>query len=105
METTLILGAFMALLLAIVHIGMLIVERQALMERVRQAARWGATQPFEETKIRNLVLFGTTAPAAGPSPFAGIEVRIRQADCPGPACRVLVTAPAQGVESSEMMER
>jgi TadE-like protein len=104
-ETALIMGSFMALLLAIVHVGVLLVERQALMERVKQAARWGATQPFEETQIRNLVLFGTTTPTPGVSPFSTIEVRVRQADCPGPACRVLVAAPAQGIEIGELVER
>ncbi len=104
-ETTLILGAFMGLLLAIIHIGVLMVERQALLERVRQAARWGATQPFEETQIRNIVLFGTAAPPAGASPISDIAVRVRQADCPGSACRVLVEAPAQGIEFSQMVER
>ena len=102
-ETTLILGAFMGLLLAIIHVGVLFVERQALMERVHQAARWGATQPFEETQIRNLVLFGTTAPGPGASPFAKVDVQVRQADCPGPACRVVVAA--QGIEIGEMVER
>ena len=102
-ETTLILGAFMGLLLAILHVGVLFVERQALMERVHQAARWGATQPFEETQIRNLVLFGTTAPRAGASPFAKVDVQVRQIDCPGPACRVVVAA--QGIEVGEMVER
>lgn len=95
----------MGLLLAIVHVGVLLVERQSLLERVRQAARWGATQPYAETQIRNLALFGTTTPAAGALPISDIEVRVRQTDCPGPACRVLVEAPAQGVEISEMVER
>jgi len=104
-ETTLILGAFMGLLLAIVHVGVLMVERQALLDRVRQAARWGATQPFEETQIRNIVLFGTAAPAAGASPISAVEVQVRQADCPGSACRVLVAAPAQGIVFTEMVER
>jgi len=104
-ETTLILGAFMGLLLAIVHVGVLLVERQALLERVRQAARWGATQPFEATQIRNIVLFGTAAPAAGAFPISDIDVQVRQTDCPGTACRVLVAAPSQGIQLSEMVER
>jgi hypothetical protein len=104
-ETTLILGAFMGLLLAIIHVGVMLVQRQALLERVRQAARWGATQPYEETQIRNLVLFGTTAPAPGAYPISEVEIKVRQTDCPGSACRVRVSAPAQGIEISEMVER
>jgi len=102
-ETTLILGAFMGLLLGIVHVGVQLIERQALLERVRQAARWGATQPFAENQICNLVLFGTASPAAGVLPILDVQVRVRQADCPGPACRVVVEAP--GVQISEMVER
>jgi len=102
-ETTLILGAFMGLLLGIVHVGVQLIERQALLERVRQAARWGATQPFAEGQIRNLVLFGTASPATGARPISEIEVKVRQLDCPGPACRVVVETP--GVQISEMVER
>jgi hypothetical protein len=60
-ETALILAAFMGLLLGMTGIGEQIFVRQTLADRARQAARWGALNPYDPAKIREMVHFGTVA--------------------------------------------
>lgn len=106
-ETTLILAAFMGLMLGMAGVGQMLFVRQALAERTHEAARWGALNAFDATAIRNLVLYGTTAPAEGATPFAGIsasEVVVANPGCPGVDCRVSVSIPGQGIQSAEPVE-
>ena len=62
-ETTLILAAFMAMILGMVSVGQMLFVRQALAERAQEAARWGAVNPYDAPAIRNLVLYGTATPS------------------------------------------
>ena len=106
-ETSLILGAFMGLLLGMVGIGQAIFVRQTFSERVHQAARWGAVNTYQPDAIRNLVLYGTTAPDLGTIPFMGLdasEIIIATPGCPGTQCRVTVAIPRQGIQSTEAVE-
>jgi Flp pilus assembly protein TadG len=106
-ETSLILAAFMGLLLGIVGIGQSLFVRQTFAELVHQAARWGALNAYQPEAIRNLVLYGTTVPDAGALPFMGLaasDVLVAAPDCPGTKCRITVAIPRQGIQSTEPAE-
>ena len=103
-ETTLILTAFMGLLVGMIGIGQTLFVREALAERVHDAARWGAMNPFDAAAIRNVVLYGTASPGEGAAPFVGLaepDVVVANPGCPGVDCRVTVAIPAHGIESTE----
>jgi hypothetical protein len=106
-ETTLVLAAFMALLLGMVFVGQTLFVRQTFADRVRSAARWGAVNGYDPAAIRSLVLYGTTAPDGDASPFMGLgvsEVVIAARGCPGAQCRVVVSIPREGIQSTEPAE-
>jgi hypothetical protein len=106
-ETTLILGAFMALILGMVGVGQMLFVRQALAERAQDAARWGALNSYDAPAIRNLVLYGTATPSVGATAFAGLEpseVVVGNPGCPGVDCRVSVAIPGHGIQSTEPVE-
>ncbi|MGB6943650.1 MAG: TadE family protein [Bryobacteraceae bacterium] len=106
-ESALILTAFMGLLLGMASIGQLLFVRQTLADRARVAARWGALESYDAAAIRRLVLFGTATPAPGQQAFFGLApsaVEVSNPGCPGPACRVSVVIPEQGIRSVEPME-
>ena len=94
-ETTLVLAAFMGLLLAAVDLGQKLFLRESLVDRVRTALRWGATHPYDPAAIRKAVLAGTFPE----------DVVVSNPGCPGPACRVRIVIAGQGVDMSEMIER
>jgi hypothetical protein len=106
-ETTLILAAFMGLMLGMVGVGQMLFVRQTLAERAQDAARWGALNPYDAPAIRNLVLYGTTTPSDGAMPFAGLspsEVVVANPGCPGADCRVSIAIPGHGIQSTEPVE-
>ena len=106
-ETTLILAAFMAMILGMVSVGQMLFVRQALAERSQEAARWGAVNTYDAPAIRNLVLYGTATPSDGAMPFAGLaasEVVVGNPGCPGVACRVSVAIPGHGIQSTEPVQ-
>jgi hypothetical protein len=106
-ESTLILTAFMGLLLGMAGIGQLLFVRETLADRARMAARWGALNGYDPAAIRRMVLFGTADPAPGQSPFFDLKptaVDVSNPGCPGPACRVSVAIPEHGIRSVEPME-
>jgi Flp pilus assembly protein TadG len=106
-ETSLILGAFLGLLLGMVTIGQTLFVRQIFAERVHEAARWGAVNTYDPAAIRKLVQYGTVNPDHGATPFMGLtasEVVITAPGCPGPQCRVSVAIPTQGIQSTEPAE-
>ena len=103
-ETTLILTAFMGLLVGMIDVGQMLFAREALAERVRDATRWGAMNPFDAAAIRNMVLYGTASPAEGAAPFVGLaepDVVVSNPGCPGVDCRVTVAIPGHGIQSTE----
>lgn len=103
-ESALVLAAFMALLVGMCTISESIFVRQTLADRARVAARWGALNPYDPAAIRRMVLFGTTQPAPGDAPFmnlAAAAVEVSNPGCPGPACRVSIAIPDQGIRCVE----
>ena len=106
-ETSLILAAFVGLLLGMVTIGQTLFVRQTFAERVHEAARWGAMNAYDPAVIRNIVRYGTATPGPGATPFMGLaasEVVVAAPGCPGAQCRVSVVIPAQGIQSIEPAE-
>ena len=106
-ETTLVLAAFVGLVAGIVGVGQMLFVRQSLAERVHDAARWGAMNPYDPRAIRNLVLYGTVAPTPDARPFLGLTseaVVVGNPGCPGVDCRVSVAITGQGVRSVEPCE-
>jgi hypothetical protein len=106
-ESAIVLAAFMGLLLGMAGIGQSLFVRQTLADRARMAARWGALNSYDPAAIRRMVLFGTTDPAPGQSPFFGLTpdaVDVSNPGCPGTACLVSVAIPEQGIRSVEPTE-
>jgi Flp pilus assembly protein TadG len=65
---------FFFLLLGIFDFGQFLFVHQALVERARYAARWGAiNDPTDTTSIQNMVMYyQTTAPTTA-SPYFGLK--------------------------------
>jgi len=106
-ETTLVLVAFMGLLVGVIDVGQTLVIRETLADRVQAAVRWGVIHAYDPGAIRNLVLFGTAAPGAGDAPIFGLkaaDIVVRNLECPGPDCRVSVAVASHGVEISAPQE-
>jgi Flp pilus assembly protein TadG len=70
-EMSLIGIVFFVLLIGICDFGQFLFLQQAIVERARAAARWGAvTDPTNSTAIRNMVLYlQSTAPTGGTASF------------------------------------
>jgi Flp pilus assembly protein TadG len=67
LETGLVFVIFAFMLMGIFDFAQFLFVHQALVDRVRSAARWGAvTDPTNTTAIQNMVLYNqSTTPAAG----------------------------------------
>jgi len=106
-ESALVLGAFMAMLLGMGATGESLFVRQTLADRARLAARWGALHSYDPAAIRRVVLYGVADPAPGDSPFFALKpeaVEVSNPGCPGPRCRVSVALPSQGVRAVEPVD-
>jgi hypothetical protein len=68
-EASLIFVLGISLLIGLFDVGQMMFVHQTVMERTREAARWATVNPFDSTKVTNMVLYGT--PAAG---TAGTEL-------------------------------
>ncbi len=68
------LFAFLSLLLAVADCGQVLFAHQALVERAREASRWGVLHPWQgPDPIVNLVLYGQTQePAVTGSGYLGM---------------------------------
>lgn len=97
-ESAMVLAAFMGLLLGMAAVGQSLFVRQALADRARVAARWGALNAYNPDAIRGMIL---QAPSFGLTPGS---VEVSNPGCPGPACRVSVAILEQGIRSVEPME-
>ena len=103
-ESALVLASFMGLLVGMTAIGESLFVRQTLADRARMAARWGALSSYDPAAIRNVVLFGTPAPAPGDTAFMRLApetIEVSNPGCPGPDCRISVAIPDQGIRSVE----
>jgi len=106
-ESALVMAAFMGLLVGMATIGESLFVKQTFADRVRLAARWGALNPYDAAAIRRVVLFGTAQPGPGETAFFGLTpsaVDVSNPGCPGPACRVNVAIPEQGVRCVEPVQ-
>lgn len=87
-ETALIFLVFACMLLGAFDFGQFLFVHQALVERARSAARWGAiNDPTDSTAITNMVLYNqTTAPGGATGYFRLV------------AGNVTVTNPGSGTD-------
>jgi len=106
-ESALVLGSFMALLLGMTGVSEMLFVRQILTDRAHVAARWGALNAYDPQGIRNMVLFGTVTPTSDASSLMGLtpaNVVIDNPGCPGANCRISVGIPEHGIRSIEPVE-
>ena len=106
-EATLVLTAFMLLLVGMAGVGEMLFVRQTLADRACLAARWGALNIYNPEAIRRVALYGTAEPTKGESPFfllKSADVEVSNPGCPGLACRIRVAIPAHGIRSVQPVE-
>jgi len=89
-ESALTLILFLALFIGIFDIGEMLFVHQTLMDRTRNAARWGAVNTYDPTSIQNLVLYGAIAPATGQVASFGLG-----------ASNVIVSRPGGSIGTAE----
>lgn len=82
-ESTLVLIVFFAMLVGVIDCGQVMFAHQALVERVREAVRWGSVHSYDGTgdQVANFVLYHQPGdPRTAMAPFLGmtranVEVR------------------------------
>jgi Flp pilus assembly protein TadG len=86
-ETAIIFVAFILMLVGIFDFGQFLFVHQALVERARYAARWGAVNdPTNTTSITNMVLYNqSTTPQSGTPTYFNLS-----------SANVSVTNPGSG---------
>jgi Flp pilus assembly protein TadG len=86
-ETAIIFVAFILMLVGIFDFGQFLFVHQALVERARYAARWGAVNdPTDTTSITNMVLYNqSTTPQVGTPTYFNLS-----------SSNVSVTNPSSG---------
>jgi len=57
-EGALILTVFLVTFIGIIDIGTILFRMQGLTERARAGARWGVVNTYNDTNIRNVVVYG-----------------------------------------------
>ena len=92
-ETGLIFTIFAFMLIGAADFGQFLFIHQALVERTRNAARWGAlSDPTNVTAIQNMVLYNqTTVPSGSTSGYFGLT-----------SANVQVTNPGSGTNDSRV---
>jgi Flp pilus assembly protein TadG len=71
-ELGLVLGAFLFMMIGTLDIGRVMYMHQTLTERARKSVRWGASRTFNETNVKNVVLYDSATPADGARPVFGL---------------------------------
>jgi Flp pilus assembly protein TadG len=95
-ESVLILLTFLLVLIGTVDFGQVIYFHQALVERARVAARYGAIHPTDTTGIQNMAVYNTSdgsTPKVLPDLTTGM-VNVQNPDVNTSAARVVVTISA-----------
>jgi hypothetical protein len=77
-EATLVLMVFFTMLLGVIDCGQVLFAHQSLVERVREAVRWGVVHPWNQQNggdaIVNLILYNQTeAPQGETASFLGLR--------------------------------
>ena len=101
-ESSLVLGAFMLLLVGMIALGQSLFIRATLADRARSAARWGALGTYDPAAIRRVALYGTEKPAPADTPFLGMqptEIDVANPGCPGPQCGIRAVEPVDAPTS------
>jgi len=76
---------FFALLIGIMDFGQFLFVQQAIVERTRTAARWGAVHdPTDTASIRNMVLYLQATAPSGQSPSFGLTPSMVAVSAPDP---------------------
>jgi Flp pilus assembly protein TadG len=90
LETALIFAVFAVMLIGTFDFGQFLFIHQALVERARYAARWGAiNDPTDSTSITNMVLYNqSAAPPLGTSGYFNLA-----------ASNVVVSNPGSGTDN------
>jgi hypothetical protein len=57
-EASLVLTLALVLIVVILEVGMALATYQAMTENCRRAARYAVVHPYEETKIKNVAVYG-----------------------------------------------
>ena len=93
-ESVLTLTAFLAIFMGMIEVGEILYIHQTLVERAREAVRWGAVNTWDNTnsptQITNMVLYGTPSPGHDSTPIFGLT-----------ASNVSVTRPQPDYSSSD----
>lgn len=93
-ESVLTLTAFLAIFMGMIEVGEILYIHQTLVERTREAVRWGAVNTWDNTnsptQITNMVLYGTSSPANNATPIFGLT-----------ASNVSVTRPQPDYSSAD----
>src|SRR5713101_1616318 len=61
LESALVMLVLLPLLMGIVDVGQFLYFHQAVSERARAAARWGAVNPFDGAQIANVAIYNDPA--------------------------------------------
>lgn len=74
LESALVLTTFLFMMIGVLDFGQFLYIHQALVERARNAIRWGTVQPYDHDKIQNMVLYNQpTAPTDGSTAIFGLS--------------------------------
>jgi len=100
METALTFIAFAGMLLGAFDFGQFLFIHQALVERARSAARWGAiNNPADSTSITNMVLYNqATTPDSGTPTYFNLTAGTTDAQG-NKTGNVFVTNPGSGTDN------
>jgi len=71
-EAALTLSAVLLLIIGTLDIARVVFMHQMISERAGKAVRWGAAHDFNETSIKNVLLYGSATPAEGAQPLFGL---------------------------------
>lgn len=92
-ESALVLVVFIMMIIACIDFAQFLFVHQSLVESCRKAARFAAVNAYDETAIRNVVMYDSPTPAAGTPVRFNLEasmVEIRHLDAGNTADRVEV---------------
>lgn len=99
-ESTLVLLVSLALLIGIGDLAQILFVHQSLVERVREALRYGVIT-YDVSAIQNIVLYGTATPANGATPSFNLTssmVRVLRYDVKTSEDRVVIEVSNYPIE-------
>ena len=77
-EASLILTVALVTFIGLIDIGSVLFRLQGLVERARAGARYGVVNTFDQTKIKNVVVYGNSAGTG--SPLLGLTTAVVSAN-------------------------